>query len=241
MASSPPFIEVRGITKEYASETMRTLVLRGISFSVDRGEFVAVMGPSGSGKSTLMHILGFLDTPSAGQYQFAGQDVSMLTERALAFMRRTQVGFVFQAFFLLPHGTVFENVVLPLIYQGVPRREREDRARRAIASVGLSHLAAYRARRLSGGEKQRVAIARALIGNPAVLFADEPTGNLDSVSGGHVMELLARLNEIGHTIMLVTHETTTARFAKRVLHLHDGALVHDERIAQNSGSEIYSK
>jgi putative ABC transport system ATP-binding protein len=232
MAAKTPLIRLSELKKDYVSGEVLTPVLGGVSFEVERGEFLAIMGPSGSGKSTLMHILGFLDHASSGTYAFDGRDVSTLTEAQLAAMRRDNVGFVFQAFFLLPELTVLENVTLPLMYQGLSDAERRARAAKAIASVGLTHRADYLSTKISGGEKQRVAIARALVSEPAVIFADEPTGNLDSKSGAQVMEILEKLNDEGKTVILVTHETETARHARRIIRIRDGAIVGDERVSE---------
>jgi putative ABC transport system ATP-binding protein len=201
-----------------------------VSFEVQKGEFLAIMGPSGSGKSTLMHILGFLDHPTSGLYAFEGRDVSTLKENELSDMRKRRVGFVFQAFFLLPELTVLENVKLPLAYHAIPERERDARARKALAGVGLDHRMNYLATRISGGEKQRAAIARALAPDPAVIFADEPTGNLDSKSGAQVMEILQRLNLEGRTVILVTHEQDTAEHAGRIIRMRDGLILSDEKV-----------
>ncbi len=236
-----PLIETENLVKVYSNEGVDTLVLRGVTLSIEKGEFVAIMGPSGSGKSTLMHILGFLDTPTAGAYRFAGREVGTLTDDELALMRRTQVGFVFQAFFLLPKMTVQENVTLPLVYLGLPRRDRARIAMEAVAAVGLTHRAQFPVTKLSGGEKQRVAIARALVGDPAVIFADEPTGNLDTASGAQVMEILRQLNGHGHTVILVTHETTTAEFARRIVRIRDGAIVSDETARNHRTAAEYAK
>jgi len=227
----PDVIKVVDLKKQYENEDVITPVLHGISFTIPRGEFVAIMGPSGSGKSTLMHILGFLDTLTSGRYIFEGQDVSTLDEEQLAQMRGGNVGFIFQAFNLLPKTSVLENVKLPLLYSDVPMAERDAMARKAIESVGLSHRVDNLSNQLSGGERQRVAIARALIREPAVIFADEPTGNLDSRSGTQVMQLLQRLNiEQGHTIVLVTHETYTSEHAQRILRMKDGLIQSDEQV-----------
>ncbi|MEK7508245.1 MAG: ABC transporter ATP-binding protein [Patescibacteria group bacterium] len=221
-------IEVKDLSKEYINEEVKTPVLHHLNFNIERGEFVAIMGPSGSGKSTLMHILSFLDKLTDGQYFFDGKDVSKKTDDELAEMRSHEVGFIFQSFNLLPRTTVLENVMLPLIYTGDKERERENKAKQAVISVGLGHRLTFFTNQLSGGEKQRVAIARALVNNPKVIFADEPTGNLDSKSGLQVMKILQELNKDGHTIILVTHERYTAEHARRILRIKDGEIVADE-------------
>lgn len=222
-------IEVKNLVKNYVNGDLVTPVIRDINFKIEKGEFVAIMGPSGSGKSTLMHILGFLDTLSTGQYIFNGKDVSTITEDELAEMRNRSVGFVFQAFNLLPRATALENVMLPLIYTPkVSAEERKKRAEKLLTDVGLGHRLNNTPAKLSGGEKQRVAIARALVCNPDIIFADEPTGNLDSKSGLQVMKILQDLNDQGHTIILVTHEQDTAEHAKRILQIRDGLIVKDE-------------
>lgn len=221
-------IEVKNLSKEYINDEVKTPVLHDLNFKIEKGEFVAIMGPSGSGKSTLMHILSFLDKLSEGEYFFNGKDVSKMTDDELAGMRGHEVGFIFQAFNLLPRTTVLENVELPLVYDGDSATVREHKAKQALISVGLEHRLDYYTNQLSGGEKQRVAIARALVNNPQVLFADEPTGNLDSKSGLQVMKILQHLNNEGHTIILVTHERYTAEHAKRILRVKDGEIVSDE-------------
>ncbi len=226
---TPDVIRVTNLKKSYENDGVLTPVLHGISFQVPRGQFMAIMGPSGSGKSTLMHILGFLDRATSGTYLFEGKDVSTFDEEQLAEFRGERIGFIFQAFNLLPRTSVLENVMLPLLYSNISKTEREQLAHQAIASVGLTHRAENLSNQLSGGERQRVAIARALVRNPAVIFADEPTGNLDSVSGGQVMEILQNLNEKqGHSIVLVTHETYTSEHAERILRIKDGLLQSDE-------------
>lgn len=225
-------IETQNLDKEYVNEEVTTPVLRGINFKVEKGEFVAIMGPSGSGKSTLMHILGFLDKPTGGKYIFNGRDVSTLSDDALADMRNKEAGFVFQAFNLLPRTTVLDNVILPMVYSNTPVLEQRKKAKEALISVGLEHRLQYMTNQLSGGEKQRVAIARALVNNPAIIFADEPTGNLDSKSGLQIMKILQSLNQLGHTIILVTHERYTAEHAHRILRLKDGELVGDEKVVK---------
>ena len=227
----PDVIKLIDLKKDYVNEGAVTSVLHGVSFAIPKGQFVAIMGPSGSGKSTLMHIMGFLDTLTTGKYEFNGRDVSTLGEDELADMRGSQVGFIFQAFNLLPKTSVLDNVMLPLLYSKVPVSDRKKLALKAIESVGLSHRIENLSNQLSGGERQRVAIARALIRDPAVIFADEPTGNLDSKSGTQVMQLLQRLNtELGHTIILVTHETYTSEHAERILRIRDGLIQSDEKV-----------
>lgn len=221
-------IEVKNLKKEYRNDAAVTTALAGVSFVVREGEFVAIMGPSGSGKSTLMHIMGFLDRPSSGIYKFEGQGIDDLTDDELAHIRNEKMGFVFQSFNLLPRTTVFDNINLPLIYTKISKEEKNKRAKEAIDAVGLSHRVNHYSNQLSGGEQQRVAIARAIINHPSVIFADEPTGNLDSKSGQQVMEILQGLNDKGHTIILVTHEQYTSEMAKRVIKLKDGEVISDE-------------
>ncbi len=218
-------IELKNVSKEFANGDTTTKVLQNISFVIQQGEFVSIMGPSGSGKSTLMHILGFLDTISSGKYLFFNKDVSSLSEDELAVLRNKSVGFVFQNFNLLPKTTVWENVRLPLLYaDNKPNFSVVDQV---IDSVALGHRRNYFSNQLSGGEKQRVAIARALVNSPDIIFADEPTGNLDSKSGLQVMSILQSLNNEGKTIILVTHEINTAEHAKRIIKIKDGDIVED--------------
>jgi len=223
-------IEIKNLCKTYVNDEVETPVLHDLNFSIEKGEFVAIMGPSGSGKSTLMHILSFMDKPSCGEYLFEGKKVNELTDDELAEMRSRSVGFVFQAFNLLPRTSVMENVMLPLVYTGDKESVRNHKAKQALTAVGLEHRLNYFTNQLSGGEKQRVAIARALVNDPAVIFADEPTGNLDSKSGLAVMKILQDLNEEGHTIILVTHERYTAEHAKRIIRVRDGAIESDEPV-----------
>ncbi len=223
---------MQNLSKDYINEDVVTSVLYGLSFSIEPGEFVAIMGPSGSGKSTLMHILSFLDRSTDGLYEFKGQDVKNFNDDYLATLRNEEIGFVFQSFNLLARTSVLDNVKLPLIYS--TKKNHDELAKKALDSVGLSHRLEYYTNQISGGEKQRVAIARALVNNPAVIFADEPTGNLDSKSGNTVMEILQRLNNEGRTIILVTHEMDTANHAKRIIRVKDGQIVGDENVVNRT-------
>jgi putative ABC transport system ATP-binding protein len=228
-------IEAVGLVRTYRMEGVDVAALRGITLHLEAGEYAAISGPSGSGKSTLMHVLGALDRPTAGTVRIAGRDVSRLSDGELARLRNRTVGFVFQAFQLLPRTTAVENVALPLIYRGVRRAERRRRAVAALESVGLGHRLHHRPNQLSGGEQQRVAIARALVGEPKVVFADEPTGNLDTASGAEVMGLLDRLNtERRVAIVLVTHEPEVAAHARRQIRIRDGLIEHDSVVASES-------
>jgi len=222
-----PLIVLENVTKVYRTEGEEVHALRGISLVVQPNEYVAIMGPSGSGKSTLMHILGCLDTPTSGRYLLNGRDVSQLDDDELAYIRNSQIGFVFQTFNLLPRATALKNVELPLIYAGVPAVERHERARRALEAVGLGDRLHHRPNELSGGQRQRVAIARALVVNPALILADEPTGNLDSASGAEIMRLFTQLWQLGNTIILVTHEDYIARYARRIIRIRDGRIESD--------------
>ncbi len=219
-------IEIKALEKTYRDE-VETVALRGLDFSIEKGEFISIMGPSGSGKSTLLHILGFLDRPTGGKYFFEDKNMNDYSDEELAKVRNKKMGFVFQAFNLLPRTSVLENVKLPLLYSDVKESFWNNIALKAIDSVGLSNRVYHESSKLSGGEKQRVAIARALVNNPSVIFADEPTGNLDSMSGGQVMEILEKLHEDGHTIILVTHETYTAEYAHRLIKIKDGLVEFD--------------
>ncbi|MDZ4655016.1 MAG: ABC transporter ATP-binding protein [Coriobacteriia bacterium] len=221
-------IEAHDLEKVYEGAGAQTHALRGVSFTIEEGEFAAIMGPSGSGKSTLMHIMGCLDVPTSGTYRLAGRDVAQLDLHELAEVRRETVGFVFQAFNLLPRATVMRNVVMPMLYTRVDPEEREERAALALRGVQLDEkLWTHRSNELSGGQMQRVAIARALVNNPSLVLADEPTGNLDTATGDSVMELFARLNDEGRTIVLITHEPDIASRAKRVIRLQDGLVIED--------------
>ncbi|MCE9541393.1 ABC transporter ATP-binding protein [Candidatus Kaiserbacteria bacterium] len=224
-------LAIRNITKTYGSGDTAFQALKGVSFDIEDGEFVAIMGPSGSGKSTLMHILGCLDTPSSGEYLLDGNDVSKLSDEELADIRREKIGFVFQAFNLLPRTSVVRNVVLPLVYADVAPDERVTRAKTALLAAGMTETHFdHKSNQLSGGQIQRVAIARALVNDPALILADEPTGNLDTKTGEIVLGTFQRLNEEhGRTIILITHESDVAEHAQRIIHLRDGLIVSDAR------------
>lgn len=239
-----PLIEVKNLTKTYEDNGAKTPVLHDISFKIDKGEFVAIMGPSGSGKSTLLHLLGFLDDYTTGSYLFEGREARSYAGNDVARIRNKKLGFVFQSFNLLPRTTVLENVKLPLLYSDILETTWDTLAHKAIDSVGLSHRAGFDATELSGGEKQRAAIARALVCRPNVIFADEPTGNLDSKSGAAVMNILQKLNEEhGHTIILITHETDTARHARRIIRIKDGLVESDTIVEKDrrANSRVLSK
>ena len=226
-----PVIELVGAGKTYSSGSIEFEALRGIDLSIDDGEYVAVMGPSGSGKSTIMNVLGCLDTLTRGEYRLAGTDVEELDEEALASIRNRRIGFVFQQFNLLPSLSALRNVELPLVYAGVHRDERRERATAALERVGLGSRLGNRPGELSGGQQQRVAVARALVTEPTMILADEPTGNLDSVSTSDVLGLFDELHDAGRTIVLITHEEEVARRARRVIHVRDGLIQGEERAA----------
>ncbi|MFZ2038965.1 MAG: ABC transporter ATP-binding protein [Minisyncoccia bacterium] len=225
--------EVKKLGKIYDNDGVKTEALKEISFEIKKGEFVAIMGPSGSGKSTLLQILGLLDDYSHGTYNFLGKSIKSYNQKEIAKIRNEKMGFVFQAFNLLPRATVLENVKLPLLYSDKPESDWEKLAKDAVIAVGLEHRMFHEAKQLSGGEKQRVAIARALVNSPEVIFADEPTGNLDSKSGQAVIEIIQKLNkEMGHTVVLITHETYTAEYAERIIRLLDGEIESDKKVLE---------
>jgi putative ABC transport system ATP-binding protein len=224
-----PIIQLKNITKSYFMGKTALPVLHGISLTIEKNEFVALMGPSGSGKSTLMNILGCLDSPTSGKYFINNTDVSTATDNELAHIRNKEIGFVFQSFNLLPRLTAFENVALPLIYAGMKKAEREKRTLEKIEAVGLTERMKHKPNELSGGQNQRVAFARALVNNPSIILADEPTGNLDSKTSKEIMELLVEIHRQGNTVILVTHEEDIAAFAHRLIRLKDGLIESDVR------------
>ncbi|NCU28919.1 MAG: ABC transporter ATP-binding protein [Candidatus Moranbacteria bacterium] len=231
-------IELKNIFKSYDNGGVITSVLHGVNLEVKEGEFIAIMGPSGSGKSTLMHIIGFLDRQTKGKYFFDGLDTAKLNDDELAHIRNERIGFVFQSFNLLPRTTVLDNVILPLFYSNI-KTGLEKKAKEALKAVGLEDRMQHLSNQISGGQKQRVAIARALICDPKVIFADEPTGNLDSKSGSTVMNILERLNDEGRTVILVTHDEEVALHAKRIVTIRDGEIVSDEKVPEEA--RIHSK
>lgn len=222
-------IEIKDLSKTYVLGEIEVPALKHTNLSIDKNEYVAIMGPSGSGKSTLMNILGCLDVPSGGDYILNQQNVSKLTDDQLAAIRNKEIGFVFQTFNLLPRADALHNVELPLIYNGTPRIKRKQLAREALERVGLGDRADHKPNELSGGQRQRVAIARALINNPSIILADEPTGNLDSKTGEEIMKIFSELNETGHTVILVTHEEYIAEYSRRIIRLLDGNVQSDEK------------
>ncbi len=230
-------IKVTHIGKIYKTESLETLALSDVSFKIDKGEFVAIMGPSGSGKSTLMHILGALDLPTSGEYFLDGENVEKLKDDELADIRNRKIGFVFQAFNLLPRTTAMKNVMLPMMYAGVPKDKRLEIAKKYLVMVGLADRLEHTSNQLSGGQQQRVAVARALVMNPAIILADEPTGNIATVQAEEIMAIFQKLNDDGHTIIMITHEPDIAEHAKRIIHVRDGKILddsshHQQRIAK---------
>lgn len=220
-------IAVSHVSKIYKNDAVATVALDNVSFKIDKGEFVAIMGPSGSGKSTLMHMIGALDTPTSGEYVLDGENVSKLSDDELANIRNRKIGFVFQAFNLLPRRSSLQNVMIPMIYAGIPKKERIERAKKYLQMVGLGDRLEHTSSQLSGGQQQRVAIARALVLNPAILLADEPTGNIASHQAEEIMAIFQKLNDQGHTIIMITHEPDIAQHAKRIIRMKDGKIVDD--------------
>jgi len=218
-------IQVNNLTKVYKTSVIETLALDNISFNIEKGEFVAIMGPSGSGKSTLMHILGALDLPTSGTYLLDGENVERLTDDELSDIRNRKIGFIFQAFNLLPRTTTLKNVILPMIYGDVPKEERLAKAKKYLEMVGLGDRLYHASNQISGGQQQRVAIARALVNNPAILLADEPTGNIASAQAEEIMEIFHKLHQKGHTIVMITHEPDIAEHAQRIIHIRDGKII----------------
>lgn len=227
MATSRPIIEVSHLTKVYKTDVVETVALDNVAFTIKKGEFVAIMGPSGSGKSTLMHILGALDRPTKGTYVLDGENVGNLTDDELADIRNRKIGFVFQAFNLLPRTTTLKNVMLPMMYAGISKNEREVTAKKFLTMVGLGDRMHHTSNQISGGQQQRVAIARALVLHPALLLADEPTGNIATAQSEEIMAIFQKLNDEGHTIVMITHEPDIAEHAKRIIHVRDGKIVED--------------
>ena len=225
----PLVIEIEGVTKLYKMGSETIHALRGVTLKIHRNEYLAIMGPSGSGKSTLMNMLGCLDTPTAGRYEFNGKNVAEMVDDELAEIRNREIGFVFQTFNLLPRSNALHNVELPLIYAGMRRKERLERAKRSLEKVGLGGRMSHRPAEMSGGQRQRVAVARALVTEPSILLADEPTGNLDSTTSRDIMQLFHELHSAGHTIVVVTHETDIAKHAHRIIHILDGKVADDSR------------
>ena len=221
-----PIINTKDISKTYKMGKIRVKALKNINIDINPGEFVSIMGPSGSGKSTLMHILGCLDTATSGNYSLDGYEVNKFKKKHLANIRNKKIGFVFQTFNLLPHLNIRKNVELPLMYAGIPSKKRKNKSIEVLSQVGLADRLKHRPSELSGGQRQRVAIARAIVNNPKIILADEPTGNLDSVSGNDILSIFHELNELGHTIIMVTHDPAVAKFSNKTIHIKDGYIVN---------------
>lgn len=232
-----PIIQIENISKAYKTDILETVALACISFQIKNGEFVAIMGPSGSGKSTLMHILGALDLPTSGKYILDGENVEKLSDDQLADIRNKKIGFVFQAYNLLPRTTAIKNVMLPMVYAGISKEERIEKAKKYLEMVGLADRMQHTSNQLSGGQQQRVAIARALVMNPSILLADEPTGNIASVQAEEIMTIFQRLNDQGHTIVMITHESDIAEYAKRIIHIRDGKIFDDSSVHKQQKSK----
>lgn len=232
----PAILKAKHLRKTYQMGPVTTVALEDVTFAINKGEFVAIMGPSGSGKSTLMHILGALDVPTTGEYFLDEKELSTLNDDQLSDIRNQKIGFIFQAFNLLPRISSLKNVMLPMIYAGVPHAEREQRAKHFLELVGLGHRLHHMPNQLSGGQQQRVAIARGLAMNPTILLADEPTGNIATNQAEEVMSIFQKLNDEGHTIVMITHEPDIARHAKRIIHIRDGVITKDEKITQQRSS-----
>ena len=227
MSKPKPIITVKKLSKVYKTDVLETIALDNVSFQINEGEFVAIMGPSGSGKSTLMHILGALDKPTSGEYTLDGKDVSHLSDDELSEIRNQKIGFIFQAFNLLPRTSTLKNVMLPMSYAGIPKEEREKTAKKFLEMVGLGNRLYHTSNQISGGQQQRVAIARSLVLNPALILADEPTGNIASSQADEIMAIFEKLNDEGHTIVMITHEPDIAEHAKRIIFIRDGKIVKD--------------
>jgi putative ABC transport system ATP-binding protein len=233
-----PIIIVKNLSKVYKTELLETIAVDNVSFQINEGEFVAIMGPSGSGKSTLMHILGALDKPTSGQYILDGKDVSHLSDDELSEIRNQKIGFIFQAFNLLPRTSTLKNVMLPMSYAGIPKEEREITAKKFLEMVGLGDRLNHTSNQISGGQQQRVAIARSLVLNPALILADEPTGNIASSQADEIMAIFEKLNDDGHTIVMITHEPDIAQHAKRIIFIRDGKIVEDSINHMRRGTSI---
>ncbi|HHU90584.1 MAG TPA: ABC transporter ATP-binding protein [Clostridiaceae bacterium] len=223
-------IKIENIVKVYTTGEISLTALKGVSLNIGAGEFVSIMGPSGCGKSTLMNVLGCLDKMTSGKYILNGKDISDLTDNELAEIRCREIGFVFQSFNLLPRMTILENVELPMIYAGIPKKERREKALAALERVDLSNRIKHRPNEISGGQKQRVAIARAIVNNPSIILADEPTGNLDTKVTKEIMKIIQKLNDDGTTVLLVTHEADVAKYSKRIIHMLDGEIIDDNKV-----------